>query len=119
MLIIDNQKHFDDVVAFAEKIGRYDDDNVTNNALSCRLKYLANYGGKNDDGSDKMRVRLAPDLAPYSFAFVIEARNNAGGWATLFHGGLLFHGPHDRNGSGAAPTFAVTLEPTDGWSIHT
>jgi len=35
------------------------------------------------------------------------------------HGGLLYHGPHDGFGSGSAPVFAVTLEPCDGWSIHT
>jgi hypothetical protein len=34
-------------------------------------------------------------------------------------GGLLFHGPHDGFGSGSGPTFAVSLSPTVGWSIHT
>ena len=38
---------------------------------------------------------------------------------TIMNGGLIFHGKHDAFGSGSAPTFAVTLEPTDGWSIHT
>jgi hypothetical protein len=36
-----------------------------------------------------------------------------------FNGGLLYHGAIDGFGSGAAPVFAVTLTPTDGWSIHT
>jgi hypothetical protein len=66
-----------------------------------------------------MRVRLAPDFAPFSFFFVIEKRNDAGQWRTLFNGGVVYHGPRDGNGSGSAPTFAVTLEPTVGWSIHT
>ena len=55
------------------------------------------------------QAELFSDGAPLSFTW------RAGG---LF-GGLLFHGPHDRYGSGGAPTFAVTLTPTYGWQIHT
>lgn len=66
-----------------------------------------------------MRVRLSPDFAPMSFYFVIEKKNDKGEWTTLFNGGLLFHGRHDGNGSGAAPTLAVTLTPEQGWSLHT
>lgn len=40
-------------------------------------------------------------------------------WVYWFNGGLLYHGNHDGFGSGEAPTLAVTLNPTDGWSIHT
>lgn len=40
-------------------------------------------------------------------------------WVHWFNGGLLYHGNHDGFGSGEAPTLAVTLNPTDGWSIHT
>ena len=54
-------------------------------------------------------AELFGDGAPLSFTW------RAGG---LF-GGLLFHGSHDRYGSGGAPTFAVTLTPTYGWQIHT
>jgi hypothetical protein len=36
-----------------------------------------------------------------------------------FDGGLIFHGAIDGYGSGAAPTFSVTLSPTDGWNVHT
>lgn len=114
MLIIQNQKHFDEVVAFAKNVGLYEDDGRTNNALANRLKYLEEYGGKDDAGNDRMRVRLMPDFAPMSFFFVIEARSAVGEWRSLFEGGLVFHGHHDGNGSGSAPTFAVTLEPTDG-----
>ena len=53
--------------------------------------------------------QLFADHAPLSFTWL------AGG----IFGGLLFHGPHDGFGSGSAPTFAVTLEPTFGWRIHT
>lgn len=119
MLVIEDQKYFDHVVEFAKKSGLYEDDGKTNNALSSRLKYLENYGGKNCDGSDRMRVRLMPDGAAMSFYFVIEKKADTGEWKLLFNGGLFYHGPHDGNGSGAGPTFAVTLEPTTGWSIHT
>lgn len=119
MIIIENQEHFDQVVAFAKEKGLYDDRKDTNNMLSNRLRYLETYGGKDEDGTDRMRVRLAPDFAPFSFFFVIEKKTESGGWSPLFNGGLIFHGRHDGNGSGSAPTFAVTLEPTTGWSIHT
>jgi hypothetical protein len=119
MLVIEDQKYFESVVEFSKKVGLYEDDGTTNNALSNRLKYLENYGGKNSDGSDRMRVRLMPDGAPMSFYFVIEKRNDAGEWRTLFNGGLLFHGRHDGHGTGADPTLAVTLTPVSGWSLHT
>lgn len=118
MLIIEDQKYFDSVVAFAKKVGLYEESDETNDTLTGRLKYLENYGGKNNDGSDRMRVRLMRDGAPYSFYFVIEKKTETG-WDALFNGGLLYHGPHDGNGSGLAPTFAVTLTPTIGWSVHT
>ena len=34
-------------------------------------------------------------------------------------GGILYHGPRDGYGSGGAPTFSVTLTPTEGYSIPT
>ena len=63
-------------------------------------------------------VLLTKDFAPYSFSFVL------GDWHqdvlnTWFNGGLIFHGSIDNYGSGQAPTLAVTLNPTDGWSVHT
>jgi len=116
MLEIQDTEHFEAVVAHAKAIGLYEGENDT---LKNRLDYLAGYGGKREDGSDKTRVRLFKDFAPYSFGFVIEARNAQGEWSTWFHGGLLFHGAHDGNGNGSAPTLAVTLSPVTGWSIHT
>jgi hypothetical protein len=108
---------FDEVVAFAKKAGLYEPQagiEDKNGFLKSRLDYLENYGR-----SEKTRVQLLPDGAPYCFYFVIETRNSAGEWERLFNGGLLFHGPHDGLGSGAGPTFACTLTPTIGWSIHT
>jgi hypothetical protein len=117
MLIIQDQKHFDEVVAFAKKAGLYEPpagNENTNAFLKNRLDYLEHYGK-----SETTRVRLFPDGAPYCFYFVIETQNSAGEWERLFNGGLLFHSPHDGLGSGAGPTFACTLTPTTGWSIHT
>lgn len=117
MLVIEDKEYFEKVIAFSKTVCLY--EGADNHALANRLKYLENYGGKNNDGSDRMRVRLMPDGAPMSFYFVIEQHTSAGEWGPLFNGGLIFHGPHDGNGSGEAPTFAVTLTPTRGWSIHT
>jgi len=117
MLLIENKPFFEEVVEFAKRVGLYEND--SNASLKNRLDYLAGYAGKKPDGSDKTRVRLYKDGAPYSFGFVIEAQNASGEWTTWFNGGLLYHGPHDGHGSGAAPTFAVSLTPTTGWSIHT
>ena len=117
MLMIENQRFFDEVVAFAKKTNLYESD--SNASLKNRLEYLKSYGGKNGDGTDKTRARLYKDGAPYSFGFIIEAQNANGEWTTWFNGGLLYHGPHDGHGSGSAPTFAVSLTPTTGWSIHT
>jgi Domain of unknown function (DUF4120) len=117
MLFIENQVHFQEVVAFAKKVDLYESD--SNASLKNRLDYLAGYGGEKPDGTDKTRARLYKDGAPYSFGFVIEAEDANGEWTAWFHGGLLYHGPHDGHGSGSAPTFAVSLTPTTGWSIHT
>lgn len=117
MLIIEDRAHFEQVVAFAKNNGLYEGDD--NHVLASRLKYLETYGGKTSAGTDRMRVRLMPDAAPYSFYFVIERKNQHDEWATLFNGGLVYHGSHDGNGNGSGPTFAVTLTPTVGWSIHT
>lgn len=119
MLVIENQQYFDEVVAFAKTAGLYENKNDQNTSLKNRLDYLEKYGGKGDDGTDRMRVRLRPDGAPYSFSILIETKNKANEWELLFNGGLLFHGAHDGHGSGAGPTFACTLSPTTGWSIHT
>ena len=114
MLQIQDQTHFDHVVAFAKKNNLYENDEI-NGALKERLDYLETYGG----GPAKCRARLCRDSAPYSFGFLLEKRDGEGKWVTLFEGGLIFHGSHDGHGSGAAPTFAVTLTPVTGWAIHT
>jgi hypothetical protein len=80
MLIIENQSYLEEVVAFAKKVHLYESD--SNASLKNRLDYLARYGGKKQDGSDKTRARLFKDGAPYSFGFVIEALDANGDWTT-------------------------------------
>lgn len=82
--------------------------------LEDKLTYLADYGG-----GTKTRCRLFPDFAPLSFDFTMDKLNDEGDWVYWFNGGLIFHGNHDGHGSGSEPTFAVTIEPITGWSIHT
>ena len=76
-------------------------------------------------GTTHSRAWLYKDFAPYSFNVRLERRvegsQTPGGldryepWMSM---GLIYHGAHDGYGSGLAPTFAVTLEPIQGWSIH-
>jgi hypothetical protein len=112
VLVVEDKTHFDRVVEYAKSIGLYESAPDYNGALKSRLEYLENYGG------GKMRVRLMRDFAPHSFTFVIEQPAGEG-WRHLFTGGLIFHGPHDGFGNGGAPTYAVALAASVGWSIHT
>ena len=113
MLVVENQEHFDECRAFAEKTGHLGNFEES-------IKYLTNYGMEPEDrdGRHDVRCLLAKDFAPYSFRFVIE-RFRKGVWALWLNGGLIFHGDHDGGGSGSAPTFAVCAQPTEGWLVHT
>ena len=108
-LEIDSQNYFDEVMAFAEKVGLREQ-------LQSKLDYLATYAEHGDVG--KTRCLLYRDWAPQSFAFVIQLRENDG-YKNWFNGGLIFHGAHDNGGDGSFPTLSVCVNPTDGWSIHT
>lgn len=110
-LEIKNQQHFDEVLAFADKVG-------LRKQLDEKLKYLDEYAEHGDRG--KSRCHLSKDFAPYSWGFVIEVRGADGEYRHWFTGGLLFHGPHDNGGDGSFPTLAVTIGgAVHGWSIHT
>lgn len=56
------------------------------------------------------------DFAPRSFYW--ERYNNG---VFVGNGGIIFHGNHDGNGSGRAPSFSVSLSGLTGsrWEIHT
>ena len=110
MLEIKNQEHLDQVKAFAERVGLLEQ-------LEGKLKWLEEYGGK---GSSKVELMSDFGGGP-SFVFNVYGRDPRTGFIDKlrFNGGLIYHGPSDGFGSGSAPSFAVTLEPTNGWEIHT
>lgn len=110
MLDIQCQAHFEAVKAFAESAGRMEQ-------LQSKLDYLDTYADHERKGLTK--CVLGADFAPYSFEFLMMRKNRDGQWERWFNGGLIFHGAHDGGGNGGGPTFAVCLNPTDGWSIHT
>jgi len=115
MLEIDDETkpYLQEVKDFAAKSGREKD-------LQEMLDYLAAYACGEGDEYDHAKTKcvLYKDWAPLSFGFTMYIRK-AGKYTRWFNGGLLFHGKHDGFGLGSSPTFAVTLNPTDGWSIHT
>lgn len=82
-----------------------------------KLNYLANYG--HGSSPEYSKCTLYRDFAPLSFTVIMAMKEPNGDFRHLFEGGFIFHGPADGFGSGAAPTFSVTTEPTFGWSLHT
>ena len=69
---------------------------------------------KNWEG--KIEVKIMTDFAPKSFYFVKTYKDDG---HFISNGGIIFHGQHDNGGDGGAPTFSVSLEPCNGWQIHT
>ena len=63
---------------------------------------------------DSCTVTLYPDFATLSLYFEVTKQGRV-----VLNGGMIFHGSHDREGNGSAPTFSVSLTPTTGWTIHT
>lgn len=58
-------------------------------------------------------VELYSDWAPYSLSFVYRKEGESGARTV---GGLIYHGK--VNGQGVE-NLSVTLDPNDGWQIHT
>ena len=108
MLICQNKDHMNKVVKFAKKTGKI-------KSLVENLKFLNEYAGKQNT---RCLIRKDWGTEP-NFVFEMQRKDQEGNYRFMFNGGLLFHGPHDGFGSGLGPTFAVTLNPTDGFSIHT
>lgn len=93
--------------AFASKIG-------LRTQLEERLAYLGTYAEPR-----RARCVLHPDPAPYSFSFAMERETRRDEWSPWFGGRLIFHGGHDGEPSGGAPTPDTTGSPTTGWTVHT
>ena len=85
-------------------------EKIKNTSLKERLERLEKI-----DENQETTTEIYNDFAPLSFEF--HRRDKEGKVITV--GGIIFHGSHDGFGSGSSPTFSVSLEPTDGWSIHT
>lgn len=109
-LHVEDLGYLREVQAFAREAGRARE-------LAEQLRFLGRLC--DHDRSGRARTRLRRDFAPLSFRFVVERTLPDGTVRPLLNGALVFHGTHDGFGSGAYPALAVTLEPTDGWSIHT
>ncbi len=115
MIYLETQEqrdYLDRVRAFADKLGP-----EMREQLEEKLNYLHGYGCTNRQ-FDYSRCSLYDDRTPGGFSFTIECLKK-GEYVYWMNGGLLYHGPHDGWGSGAGPTFAVTVTPTTGWSVHT
>ena len=69
------------------------------------------------DVNMETETTISNDFAPRSFYFQrIDKYDRQSG-----NGGIIFHGPHDRFGSGSAPSFSVSLDDSKEirWEIHT
>lgn len=99
---------------YAKKIN----DNSLQNCLD-RLKEVDKNVGNNR--REHVETHIYNDFYAFSFEFVRWTCKNGADMKPDFlsDGGIIFHGKHDGFGSGSAPTFSVTLEPTNGWQIHT
>ena len=101
--------HLNNVVEFAQVVGKME---------QFRTRVLDYFQHYSEDKN--IRVLLTKDWAPYSFGFGLgEVDEEADTFDIWFRGGVIYHGPHDGYGDGGAPTYLVSLSPTDGWSIHT
>ena len=60
-------------------------------------------------------IRIGCDFDELSFSFRETYADGRSGIC----GGIIFHGSRDGFGSGQGPTNSVTLEKTEGYSIHT
>lgn len=73
------------------------------------LKRLKDY-----DTKVQSETNIYPDWAPHSLYFERVYKNGS-----KTNGGIIYHGSHDGYGSGAAPSFSVSITGAKGWSIHT
>ncbi len=110
-MLVDNTNGYLDEVKASEQAKAITGDN----ALTHVLAYLDGYASHR-----RTRCLLFKDWAPLSFGFLMQVWHEPSQeFVAWFHGGVIYHGPVDGYGSGAAPSFSVTLAPTHGWSVHT
>jgi len=110
MLNIHCLEHLNEVKTFADKTGQQ-------KQLNNQIQYLSTYADPEENGATQ--CHLFYDSAPQSFHFRMDKKSQNGEYVYWFSGGLIYHGTHDRGGDGGAPTYSVTMSPTQGWSVHT
>jgi len=102
-LIVKCPEHLAIVREFADRSGQRDQ---FESRLSDLYRFISAEG---------YMIMLYEDFAPFSFYWEEIAPNGK----RSMNGGLIYHGPHDGGGNGSEPTFSVSLEPCQGWAIHT
>lgn len=98
--------NLDKVKEFAKSIN----DHSLNECL-LRLKTIEE---RLTEQGNECETNIMNDFASKSFYF---ERSVNGKFSS--NGGIIYHGKHDGFGSGSAPTFSVSITPSNGWQIHT
>lgn len=100
---------------------------LTEGKLNQELEYAKSIGNdtlqkcidilKQNDFYFDSETSIRNDFAPRSFYFQRVNFYDK----ELVDGGIIFHGPHDGYGSGAPPTFSVSINDSKEthWEIHT
>jgi hypothetical protein len=100
---------------------------LTEGKLNQELEYAKSIGNdtlqqciarlKQVDDNMETETSIYNDYVPRSFYFLRKDKNDR----TSGNGGIIFHGPHDGYGSGAPPTFSVSINDSKKtrWEIHT
>jgi hypothetical protein len=102
-LIVKCPEHLQAVREFADRTGQ-------RAQFESRLSDLYRF-----TSAEGYTIMLYEDFAPMSFYWEEIAPNSK----RAMNGGLIYHGLHDGGGNGDAPTFSVSLEPCQGWAVHT
>jgi hypothetical protein len=102
MLNIYAENRYNEAKEFATKTGQLESFNKVFEAMEKR--------------AENANVNIYEDFAPLSFYFTVNRKDDN---SLISNGGIIYHGKHDGNGNGGAPTFSVCIDPTTGWKIHT
>lgn len=106
-----NQEYFNEVKAFAERTGQWDQ-------LKEKLDYLNTYADHERKGLTK--CVLYKDFAPMSFEFCMLRKDlETGEYRRWFNGGLIYYSSGEDGVD--APQLSVRIGDTSqsGWSINT
>ena len=113
-LLKENRKQVEDLEA---KIEGTQDFNTRRDLLNQKHK-LEIWGSAHDQVVKRLSIReridpnsqYSEELTEYRYCNSVQSKIY---YRPSYNGGLLYHGP------AGGPTFAVTLTPVEGWSVHT